>query len=302
MRTIAVDLGGTRIKLATVEQGKIVACEIFPTDASFAVTRTELEQRISRLMASNPGSWQGLGICTPGFVDEDAGCVRLVGGKHAGLVDFNLKAWARAQFNLPAVVLNDARAALLGEVTFGCAKGERDAVIVTLGTGVGTAVMSEGRLPGGRHNTLGLLGGHTPVKMDGRPCACGGRGCFEAYVGTWALKEMTGDSTYDYRRFEADYHRGEPRAVELFKVVSEALGTGVVQLVHAYDAEAVVFSGGASRFTELVETAQAFARAHAFTPWGAIRFSVAADPEVSGLLGVHARVRMMDKEGASQPC
>ncbi len=302
MKSLCVDLGGTRIKLAAVEDGAVGDCEVFPTAADFAETRAELERRIAAILAREPAGWCGLGISTPGLVDEAAGCVRHIGGKHRGLVDYDLKAWARRHFNLEAAVLNDARAALLGETAYGCACGERNAVIVTLGTGVGTAALVEGRLIGGCHDSFGLLSGHIPVKMDGRACLCGGRGCFEAYVGTWALKEMTGDPAYDYRRLEEDLRRGEAGARGLFAVVAEALGTGTLMLIHAYDAEAVVFSGGASRFAALLEAAKAYVRAHAYTPWGEVRFSVAADPEASGLLGLHAVLTRAAQSRKDFPC
>lgn len=288
MKTICVDMGGTRTKVAIVEDGKVGESVVFPSAPDFATTRAELARRIHAYLEASPGNWRGLGLSTPGLVDEAAGCVTQIVGSHAGLANFDLRAWSRETFGLELRVLNDARAALLGEVTFGCARGERDAVAVTLGTGVGTAVMLDGWLPRGRHNSFGLLNGHIPVKMDGRDCPCGGCGCFESYVGTSALKALTGDPTYDYRRFEADWSRGEPRARELFDVVARALGVGTLSLVHAYDVEAVVYTGGASRFTALVAAAEDYVWRHVYTPWGKVRFAVSDHPELSGILGAHA--------------
>ena len=135
----------------------------------------------------------------------------------------------------------------------------------------------------------GLLGGHFPIQFDGgRKCNCGGTGCLEAYVGTWALREMAGDSDYDYRRFAEDYAKGDEKAKRLFATVSGAFGAGALALVHLYDAETVVWSGGASRFTPLLDAAQEYVWAHSWTPWGKVRFVVAGNPEASVTLGLHA--------------
>ena len=177
----------------------------------------------------------------------------------------------------------------MGELAYGCAKGETDAVIVILGTGIGTSAVSGGRIVRGRHFTHGLLGGHLPVNFDGdRRCTCGAMNCLEAYVGSWALKEMAGDPEYDYRRLECDYAAGSEKAKRLFATISTALGAGTVALVHAFDPETVIWSGGVSRFTALIDAAQRYVHENAWTPWGKIRFLKAADPEASVTLGLHS--------------
>jgi glucokinase len=107
-------------------------------------------------------------------------------------------------------------------------------------------------------------------------------------VGTWALKEMAGDADYDYRRFAEDYAKGDEKARRLFATISTALGAGALALVHLYDAETVIWSGGASHFTPLLDAAQEYVWAHSWTPWGKVRFVVADNPEASVILGLHA--------------
>ena len=289
MRTICVDLGGSRVKLAAVEDGRIVAGEIFPVAGrAWSETRVELESRIRALKERLAGPWRGLGFASPGVIDERRGVLTSSNAQHAGLEGFDLSAWARRTFDLEIRVLNDARAALIGELNYGCARGERNAVMLILGTGVGTSVVCEGRILRGTHYSAGLLGGFLPVQFDGGRPGCGGEGYLEAYVGTWGLREMTGDPTYDYARLAAEYAAGEARAQRIFATVSAALGAGTLALVHLCDAETVIYSGGVSHFSPLVEAAKAYVMKRAWTPWGKLRFAVAENPEASVTLGLHA--------------
>ena len=290
LKTLSVDMGGSRVKLATVENGAVAESEMFPVSPDgFTGTLAELEKRISAARSRHPGGWDGIGIALPGIIDEERGRVLSCNAKHAGVENVDIFAWAQERLSLPCRVINDARAALLGELDFGCAKGEQNAVMMILGTGVGTSAVCRGHVERGAHGTAGLLGGHFPIQFDGgRTCNCGGAGCLEAYVGTWALKEMAGDADYDYRRLAEDYAKGDEKAQRLFATVSTALGAGALALVHLYDAETVIWSGGASHFTPLLAAAQEHVWAHAWTPWGKVRFVVADNPEASALLGLHA--------------
>ena len=289
VKTLCADLGGSRVKLAAVAGGRILDSEMFAVGANTAETLAAVAERGRGLMRRVGGSFAGCAVAAPGIIDEERRRVVVCNGKYAGLEDVDLAAWAQREFARGIRVVNDARAALMGELAYGCAKDETDAVIVILGTGVGTSAVSEGRIVRGRHFVHGLLGGHLPINFDNdRRCTCGGRNCFEAYVGSWALKEMAGDPTYDYLRLERDCAAGDEKAKALFDTVSRALGAGTLALVHAFDVEAVIWSGGVSRFDALIDAAQRYVRANAWTPWGEIRFLRAADPDASVLLGLHS--------------
>ena len=199
--TLCADLGGSCVKLAVVSDGRVVDSEMFFSSECTANTLATVVEKGRRMMRGAGDAFAGLAVAAPGIVDEENRRVVVCNGKYAGLEDIDLVAWARREFSLDLRIVNDARAALLGELSYGCAKGETDAVMVILGTGVGTSAISEGRVVRGRHFVHGLLGGHLPINFDGdRRCTCGARNCLEAYVGSWALKELTGDPAYDYRR------------------------------------------------------------------------------------------------------
>ncbi len=287
--TLCIDLGGSRVKLAVVEDGRVADSDMFAVGSNTAETLAAVVEKGRGLMRRVGGSFAGIAVAAPGIVDEENRRVVVCNGKYAGLEEIDLVAWAQREFSLDLRIVNDARAALMGELAYGCAKGETDAVMMILGTGVGTSAVSGGRIVRGRHFTHGLLGGHLPINFDGdRRCTCGAMNCLEAYVGSWALKEMAGDPAYDYRRLERDYAAGDEKARRLFGVVSRALGAGTVALVHAFDPEAVIWSGGVSRFAALIDAAQRYVHENAWTPWGKIRFLKAADPEASVTLGLHS--------------
>ena len=250
MKTISADMGGSRVKLATVENGAVVESEIFPVAPDgFTGTLAELERRIASARGRHPSGWDGIGIALPGIIDEDRCRVLSCNAKHAGVENVDIAAWAQEKLSLPCRVINDARVALLGELNFGCAKGEQNAVMMILGTGVGTSAVCRGHLERGAHGTAGLLGGHFPIQLDGgRKCNCGGEGCLEAYVGTWALKEMAGDVDYDYRRFAEDYAKGDEKAKRLFATISTALGAGALALVHLYYAETFIVPAAVGKY------------------------------------------------------
>lgn len=289
VKTLCADLGGSRVKLAAVEDGRVVDSEMFPVGGDTAETLAAVAATGRNLMSRAGGEFAGLAIAAPGIVDEENRRVVICNGKYASLEKLDLVAWAKRELGLDLRIINDARAALMGELAYGCAQGETDAVMVILGTGVGTSAVSGGRIVRGRHFTHSLLGGHIAVNFDGnRRCTCGAMNCLEAYVGTWALKEMAGDPSYDYRRLADRYAAGDEKAVRLFDTVSCALGAGVVTLAHAFDPETIIWSGGVSRFDALIESAQKYVLENAWTPCGALRFLKAADPEASVILGLHA--------------
>lgn len=286
-RVLCVDLGGSRVKLAAVENGRVLASGMFDTLPETGATLAEAAERGREVVRSAGGGFAGVALAAPGIVDETARRVVVCNGKYAGLESVDLVAWSQREFGLDAKIVNDARAALMGELAFGCAKGETDAVIAILGTGVGVSAVSGGRIIRGKHFVHGLLGGHIPVNFDGgRRCTCGGMNCVEAYAGTWALKEMAGDPSYDFRRLERDWAAGDPKAARLFDTISRALGAGVLALVNAFDPETVIWSGGTSRFGALVRAAQDYVLENAWTPWGTLKFVKSADPEASVTLGL----------------
>jgi glucokinase len=125
-----------------------------------------------------------VGICA--IVHED-GSILAANGKYDDGVGFNFVRWCETEFGLPCKAENDTRLALIGEHFAGAAKGFDDAVLVTLGTGIGGAVVLGGKLLRSGSHKAGGLAGHLGVDWKGRICTCGNRGCAEAEASTGAL-------------------------------------------------------------------------------------------------------------------
>jgi glucokinase len=254
--TICVDLGGSSIKLARVSAdgrltpGPVLSVPSSPDDLGpLAAAVAELGRRSSgdRVAAA--------GLALPGIVDE-RGLVAS-NAKYDGFAGVDLRGWLAGTTGLPVdsvVIENDARSALLGELAAGCAVGVKDAVLVILGTGIGTAVVHDGRLLVGAHGHAGVLGGHLTVAVGGPPCTCGNLGCAEAIAGSWALgrtwQTVVGAPPpahlvpLGYRALLDEAAAGDAAATAVWRTVRDVLVALVVDLCHAHDPDVVVFSGG----------------------------------------------------------
>ena len=302
MTTIAVDLGGSRIKTALIHDGVVQDSAIIPIDAMRGVEHalTVIEPEIARLRGIREPV--GIGLAFPGLVDPFRKAVISVNGKFEDAPGFSFTGWAREQYGLPLVLENDANAALVGELQYGCGMGCDNAVLMILGTGIGTAAMLQGHLLRGKHFQAGCLGGHLPVASlaTGRACTCGSRGCAEAVGGTWALAGIAGEhkdfansalsreAVIDYEALFRLAEAGDALATELLAESIDAWSTCAVGLIHAYDPDMLILSGGVTRAgARLTKPIGDSIEAYAWTPWGKVALRVAQNPEHSVLLGVH---------------
>src|SRR2546427_5540229 len=176
---IGVDVGGTTIAAGAVTaDGEVLHDEnVLTHDAAAAgtlVTIERLVQRVSGALAARGLTVTGIGVGVPGPVD--AGVVGTPAPHAADLVGQPLGPRLAAHFGVPVFVDNDVNALALAEWRFGAGRGARSLVVLAPGTGFGAGIILDGRLVRGAAGYGGELG-HTPVKFDGPPCWCGGRGC-----------------------------------------------------------------------------------------------------------------------------
>ncbi len=185
-------MGGTTIKLGLIGgDGNVVAQASLAASSHISlVTRlTEIANKIDGLLTENNAEPVGIGIAFPGIIDNIRNKVLSKYVKYPDAQDVDFSKWAEERWNIPAAVENDAKAALLGEWQFGSGKGASDLVLITLGTGVGSAVMIDGKVLSGRNFIAGNLGGHMTINMHGKTCNCGNIGCVETEGSTWALAD-----------------------------------------------------------------------------------------------------------------
>ncbi len=302
MKTIGIDFGGTAIKLAAMEDGRILNQTSIPAYAQNGLTVRLKDTKQAVLKVAGDHGLKGfscVGISMPGIVDPIR--KRPVGliGKFEDSLGMDLEGWCREAFGLPMVMEMDSKLALLGELHYGCARGFQDAAMLILGTGVGTAVAYEGKILKSRHYTAGALASHIIIDVNGPGCICNNHGCLEAMASGWALKRLvrqdpgygesglSGEAGLDFRVLQKWYQKQDAVAVRAVSHCVKSWRTGILNLIHAYDPEVVVLSGGIMNFEGLYEMLSEGIQEHIWDCCGKVEIRKAKDPENSVLYGLH---------------
>ena len=299
INALAFDIGGSHVSCAVIEGDTIAELEeaALPDCNSLAAV-LPLLAKLANSLAYDLRTLAGIAVSFCGIVDARRNAILTSNGKYADAAQCDLAAWARETFGLPLRIENDARMALLGERHAGNAKGCDNVVMLTLGTGVGGAAMTEGRLVRGVHAQAGCLGGHLSVSYRGRTCTCGNIGCAEAHASTWALPEIARERP----GFAASLLAREPRidfealfraasledhfAAELLEDCIAVWATAATTMIHAYDPELVLIGGNVARAGEtLLAPIREHVHRHAWTPWGKVKIRPAALGGRAALLG-----------------
>jgi len=297
------DIGGSRIKLALVHDGRILARRVEAAHADEPWAR-RLEGLATgwRALCEESGvtlaDIDGLGIGFPSLVDAARGHILDEWGKFPGCANFDLSSWARSTLGLRLALDNDARAALLGEWRQGAGLGSDNLVMITLGTGIGTAVVMEGRLVRGGHGQAGSLGGHLTVRYGGRRCVCNNLGCAEAEASTAVLRELAQTrpefargalasmGSVDYAAVFRLAAEGDAGASALRDHSLSVWSAAVVNLIHAYDPDRVIVGGGImGSAAHILPALRRYVSEHAYTPWGRVEIVPSALGDDAALLG-----------------
>lgn len=274
---VAVDLGGTNTRVAIVSGSEIVCQEAILTDVSHG------PQRAAELWAETIKKWipqykpLAIGIGSPGPLDSSVGCI---------LETPNLKSWAGFSFTqflkdtlgLPCFLENDANCAALGEWSVNKVP---DQVVLTLGTGVGSGVICDGKLLRG-FKGMAVEAGHMSIDRNGPKCACGKRGCLEAFVGGASLIQLYESLSPSKEKVSPEEiferaQKNEKLAKDLVHAWTQNLAIGIGNLVNIFNPHAVILTGGLSASFPKVEKdfnnfliTQAF---HHVLQWNEVRVS-----------------------------
>jgi glucokinase len=270
MHYLGLDVGGTTIKAGLVDEaGKILESRKAPTVVDdlhrFLLTLTEL---IRGFQKSFP--IEAIGIGVPGLHSSKTSAIRLSPNIPC-LKNVNLEASVADQVHIRVVSENDANAGAYGEFKCGAGAGCQHMVYLTLGTGLGSGLILNGRLYTGASGFGGEMG-HTVIDPHGRPCGCGARGCLETVVsGTGIVmsareRMKTDDPLTAEMVFEAAV-QGDPTARAIFEETGRWLGMACANLINLLNPEVIVIGGGVMASGEmLLKPAIAAARIHAFGP------------------------------------
>jgi glucokinase len=261
----AVDLGGTYLRMALIDgAGKI------QQQSKQRTPKNDSPDCVVEALASAAENWSNDGgrsivaasIMVPGTVDNENAVVVQAPNLPA-LTNFPLKAVLAKRLDLPVLLENDANAAAVGEMWLGAARGCRDVVSVTLGTGVGGGVILDGELWRGAHGSAGEIGHTTVDPFSGLKCKCGNIGCLELFASATAIvrmtrenlsrfpqsvlhnEELTAERVYDAGR------EGDELALIVFKRFGVYLGIGLANLINIIDPEIIVIAGGVVNGWEL---------------------------------------------------
>lgn len=245
-QVIGIDLGGTAIKLGRFSHdGTCLQSLTVPTPqpATPEAVLAAMVEAIGRLDPQRQAS--AIGVGTPGPADA-SGRIARVAINLVGWQDVPLAEWLEAKTGCPTVIANDANCAGMGEAWLGAGRWFRDLILLTLGTGVGGAIILDGRLFVGHHGTAGELGLIT-LNPDGPECNSGNRGSLEQYASVQAIRRQTGLEPQELGHLAAT---GDPTALAFWQQYGRNLGSGIASLIYVLTPEAVIIGGGISASAE----------------------------------------------------
>ncbi len=267
MYYIGIDVGGMSIKGGIVsEEGKILHKSVVETresyDENYSIS-LDIKRAIDELLdSSNIGmnEIKGIGIGEPGSIDYYKGIVRY--SNNIAITNIHVVKELKAYYDVPIFIDNDANCAALGEYVFGEAKSYKNILFVTLGTGIGTGILTDGVLLRGNGNA-GAEGGHTVIRMNGNRCNCGRRGCYETYASVTALirdTKIAMDAHPESLMWEiaknegkingkvsfAAAKMGDKTALSVVKRYIKYVSEGLTNLVNIFRPDVVIIGGGIS--------------------------------------------------------
>ncbi|MDO5602410.1 MAG: ROK family glucokinase [Oscillospiraceae bacterium] len=282
---IGIDLGGTNIAVGLVDENWSITARCTLSTRAERPAREiidDMAKAAETVMAQaqvEKEACLSVGVGSPGTCDEKTG--EILYANNLGWRNVPLAQELQKRLGLPVYISNDANCAALGEVKAGAAKGCRNALLFTLGTGVGGGIILDGKIfSGGR--SCGAELGHTLLMAEGEPCTCGRRGCIEAYASATALirdtkreMERTPESLMHAAaegygkvngRVAFDAARqGDPAAKRVVENYLRYLGEAVVDMINIFRPDIFILGGGiANEGAFLLEPVRAFAARYAY--------------------------------------
>lgn len=301
---IGLDIGGTQIKMGILRNNVLLDENVFPAlskkrfQANLDMFREEINiMLIKHDVKNNLG---GIGFAFAGLVDVKEKKIISTNEKYNDAKEADIEKWVVDHWNVPFFIDNDTRMATVGEWKYGAGKGHNDIVMVTLGTGIGTSAIIEGKLLRGKHYQAGCLGGHFTVQVNGNPCGCGNVGCAEAHASSWSIKDrIQKDKSFErsllatsekldfYHLFKAS-QKNDSLANRIKKDCLDVWSANIVSLIHAYDPDIVVLGGGIMNSKdEIIPYLEQKVHQNAWTPWGKVKINASQLMNKAALFGLN---------------
>lgn len=300
---LAIDLGGTKIKIGLVQDNAVIATvSIDSLSANGLRERLPyIKNAVTELLAQQNitlSEIEGLGMAVPGIVDSKQKRILSIDKKFGDAPEIDFESWCNEALGLKLSLENDARTALIGEWKYGKAKDYENVVLMTLGTGVGSSAVIEGKLLRGKHFTAGILGGHFIINYKGGICNCGNKGCVETEASTWCIADkvkrsegfaeskLATEAIIDFESIFRCAANGDVLAKQIKEESLDAWAACAINLIHAYDPEIILLTGGIMASSDyIIPYLQQKTGAHAWTPWGKVKIEAASFPNTAALIG-----------------
>ena len=265
---LALDVGGTNVAAGLVStSGQVLSKRYFPTQATrpVEVVIGDMITNLQELITQSPTPPVALAVGLPGWIDTAKGVLvrapNMPDWNHVPMADIMQRA-----LGLPVLLENDANLYALGEWLYGSGQGLKNLIVMTLGTGVGSGLILNGKLWYGSF-TSAAEAGHIPLTLDGAECGCGGRGCLETIASATAMGrlgrewlERGGLSNYKGRPEDLtteimyELAKGQDAmALSVFKQAGQALGRVLAGMFNLLGLEGAVVGGGAAGAFEFIE-------------------------------------------------
>jgi len=284
---IGIDLGGTRIKAAAIDaEGKILH-QLFtatndnesPGGSSW---KNAVAESVKNLKKELNGSFIPVGISAPGLPDEQNRCIAFMPGRMQGLENFIWKEFLKE----PAYVLNDAVAALMAEAKFGIAKNKKNVVMVTLGTGVGGAILIDGKLYQGAFNKAGHVG-HTAINDEEDCDVTGMPGSLEECIGNYTIEKRSKGKFISTHELLNAYREGDEFAKEVWLKSVRRLAIGLSSVANFVSPETIILSGGITQAgNDLFDPLKEYMSKYEWRPGGnKVEIVKATYGELAGAIG-----------------
>ena len=261
--SIGIDLGGTKILIVDKNTGEVLEHIKKKTKKDKGpknIIRKMLEgiEELLEISGKNLDEISSIGVGSAGQIDRENGII--IAAANLDCYDLNLKKILTDKFNIPVYVGNDVEIATIGEQKFGAGRNCDDFVCVFVGTGVGSAIVKDGKIITGATGTAGEIG-HIIVDLNGRQCSCGAHGCLEAYASRsaierrieGALKKGRKSCILDYletgksitsRMIQKSIEREDELVLQCVTEASEYLSGGIASIINFINPKLIILGGG----------------------------------------------------------
>jgi glucokinase len=258
---IGLDIGGTRLKSGALDnRGRTLAQSAEPTasDQSPRTFERQLDSLIQRLLRQSRGTLAGIGASITGPVDPTVGCIYLP-GKIRGLDRHRTVPYLKKRWRVPVIADNDGRLACYAEWKAGAGRGVNNLVVLTMGTGIGSGVVLDGRLLTDRHFQRGCQCGHLVINLDGPRCLTGPRGTGESLASVTALVQevrshrarglpidlrVAAGKEITFPDIIAAVRRQDAAVTEVFERWLDRFATVMLNAFYAYTPDLILLAGG----------------------------------------------------------